>query len=201
VNDKLQICRAYGAEICWIKNFTMRRINFAMRNGFNFLFILAIIGLIGCGFVPEKTSLTDPRVIPMIQAAATFDRATYGFTPIPTNGFVYLEGHSRAGYDAMLHFNGDTSRTIAFQKIPTGYKWIEEQEIFTGPNLYTNVDGIFHEEICLTYGIRSVSGYSTNKLHVEYWGDDSRLASNRYDLTLSQIKPILAEWHEKQQKP
>ena len=156
--------------------------------------------LSGCGFVPEKVSPSDPRITPMLQAAASFDRATYGFTPIPTNGDIRLESRPRAGYDAMLHFYGDTSRTIAFRKMPDGYKWIHEQETFTGPNLYTNVDGVFHEEIVLTYGIEPTSGHTANKLHVEYWGDDARLTSNRYDLTLTQARSILEEWGQTHRK-
>jgi len=155
----------------------------------------------GCGFVPEKVSLSDTRVVPLVQAATNFDRAVYGFTPIPINGEVRLEGRPRAAYDAMLHFYGETSRTIAFRKIPTGWKWIHEQETFTGPNLYTNVDGVFHEEVVLTYGIEPTSGHSAHKLHVQYHGEDSRLtASNQYDLTLAQATPILEEWKQKRQR-
>src|ERR1039457_7348521 len=104
-----------------------------MRSIVHFLPMFAIVAMIGCGFAPEKVSPSDPRIVPLIQAAASFDRATYGFTPISTNGDIRLESRPRASYDAMLHFYGDTSRTIAFRKIPSGYKWIEEQEIFTGP--------------------------------------------------------------------
>jgi hypothetical protein len=172
-----------------------------MRSIVRFLPVFVMVTLVGCGFVPEKVSPSDPRVVPLFQAAESFDRAAYGFTPIPTNGDIRLESRPRANYDAMLHFYGDTSRTIAFRKTPSGYRWIEEQEIFTGPNLYTNVDGVFHEEVCLTFGVESSSGYSTNKLHVEYWGDDSRLTSNRYDLTLAQVKPIIEEWKLRHQKP
>jgi len=102
----------------------------------------------------------------------------------------------------MLHFYGDTSRTVAFRKTPDGYKWIHEQETFTGPNLYTNVDGVFHEEIVLTHGIEPTSGHTAHKLHVGYSGADSRLSSvsNRFDLTLAQVRPILDEWRQKHQK-
>lgn len=158
--------------------------------------------MVGCGFVPERVSLSDARVVPLIQAATNFDRAAYGFTPIPTNADVRLESRPRAGYDAMLHFYGETSRTIAFRKTPTGWKWIHEQEIFTGPNLYTNVDGVSHEEVAITYGTESTSGNTPGKLLVQYEGADSRLtsASNRYDLTLAQVTPILQEWRQKHQK-
>jgi len=160
----------------------------------------AAIGLfVSCGFAPEKVSLSDPRVVPLLQAATNFARASYGFTPIPTNADVRLESRRRAGYDAMLHFYGETSRTVAFRKTPTGWKWIHEQEIFTGPNLYTNVDGVFHEEIVITYGTEATSGNTPNKLKVQYEGEDLRLTSvsNRYDLTLAQVAPVLEQWRQK----
>ena len=166
------------------------------------LTISAISLTAGCGFVPEKVSPSDPRVAPLIQAATNFDRATYGFTPIPTNADIRLESRPRAAYDAMLHFYGETSRTIAFRKTSTAWKWIHEQEIFRGPNLYTNVDGVFNEEIRITYGTESTSGNTPGKLLVQYEGNDSRLtsASNRYDLTLAQVTPVLDEWRHKRQK-
>jgi hypothetical protein len=172
-----------------------------MRQFGHLLFAATLSLTAGCGFVPEKVTLSDARVVPLIQAATNFDRATYGFTPIPTNADVRLESRARAGYDAMLHFYGKTSRTIAFRMSPTGWRWIHEQETFTGPNLYTNVDGVFHEEIVLTYGIEPTSGHTTNTLHVDYFGEDARLtaASNRYDLTLVQAAPILEEWRQKKQ--
>ena len=143
-----------------------------MKSIVYFLPMFTIVTMTGCGFVPEKVSPSDPRVIPLIQAAASFDRETYGFTPIPTNGDIRLESRATASYDVMLHFYGDTDRTIAFRKTPSGYRWIEEQEAFTGPNLYTNVDGVFYEKIFLTYCIESAAGFPTNKLNVQYWGDD-----------------------------
>ena len=168
----------------------------------NPLLFASLISLtVGCGFVPEKVSLSDARVVPLIKATTNFDRAIYGFTPVPTNSDVRLESRSRSGYDAMLHFNGETSRTIAFRKTQTGWKWIHEQETFTGPNLYTHVDGVFHEKIVLTYGIEPTSGHSAHKLHVQYHGEDSRLTSHQYDLTLTQATPIIEEWRQKRQKP
>ena len=171
-----------------------------MREIGHLLLVSAISLTTGCGLAPEKVVLSDTQVVPLVQAATNFNRAVYGFTPIPTNADVRLESRARAGYDAMLHFYGETSRTIAFRKTQTGWKWIHEQETFTGPNLYTNVDGIFHEQIVLTYGIEPTSGHSPHKLHVQYHGEDSRLASNQHDLTLTQATPIIEEWRQKRQK-
>jgi len=33
----------------------------------------------------------------------SIDRAQYGFTPLPKNGLVFIEGRSLHDYDAMLH--------------------------------------------------------------------------------------------------
>lgn len=85
--------------------------------------------------------------------------------------------------------------TIAFRKTPEGYKWIHEQEAYTGPKTYTNVDGTFHEQIVVTYGTEAVSGHALNKLQVEYWGEDSRLPANQ-PLTLEQVRPIITEWNK-----
>ena len=93
----------------------------------------------------------------------------------------------------MLHIAADTSRTVAFRKTSTGYQWIGEQEIHTGPKTYKSVDGTFHEEICITYETVPLSGAPLDKVFVTYLGPDNRLA-NRLNLTLADVKPVLAEW-------
>jgi len=93
----------------------------------------------------------------------------------------------------MLHIYSKTSRTIAFRKTTNGYRWIGDQEIFQGPKEYRSVNGTFHEQLCLTYDVESVSGYPLNRLDIEYSGEDSRLA-NRHSLALADVKPILREW-------
>lgn len=62
-------------------------------------------------------------------------------------------------YDAMLHIDGVTSRTVAFRRVGEAYKWIGEQETHTGPNTYTSVDGTFKESITVTYETEPVSGF------------------------------------------
>jgi hypothetical protein len=148
-----------------------------------------------CGFIPQKVSWDDSRLIPLLKAIEAVDRSSLGFTPIDRSSTVRLESRPRAGYDAMLHIDGKTSRTIAFRKTPDGYKWIHEQETYTGPKTYKNVDGTFHEQIVITYGIEPVSGHAANKLHVEYWGEDPRLPAHQ-PLTLEQVRPIIAEWNK-----
>ncbi len=148
---------------------------------------------VGCGIFPENVSVSDQRVQSLLKVAADFDRASYGFSPLPTSGRVSLESKPRSGYDAMLHLGGKTSRTIAFRKNTIGYSWIGEQEMFEGPKMYKSVDGTFHEEVTLTFEKEHVSGVPLNKLNVSYMGEDSRLAG-RVDLSLRDVKPILKEW-------
>jgi hypothetical protein len=57
----------------------------------------------------------------MLKAMATVDRKSKGFTPIEPNAKFLLEGASEK-YDAMLHISGAANRTIAFRKVPGGYK-------------------------------------------------------------------------------
>ncbi len=157
------------------------------------LAIILSLALAGCGFVPEKVKVSDSRIRPMWEAARSFNRLAYGFSPLPNAGNIRLESRPRAGYDAMLHIYTKTSRTIAFRKTTQGYRWIGEQESFEGPKQYTSVDGKFHEQIVLTFDLEPVSGSPTNELDVDYWGEDSRLAGRR-DLRLDDVKPILKEW-------
>jgi hypothetical protein len=158
------------------------------------LLLLVVAFLVGgCGVFPENVSVDDPRVQSLLKAAAAFDRASYGFSPLPTSGRVSLESGPRAGYDAMLHLGGKTNRTIAFGKNIAGHFWIGEQEIFEGPKMYKSVDGTFHEEVTLTFEREHVSGVPLNKLNVSYMGEDPRLKA-RDNLLLSDVKPILKEW-------
>jgi hypothetical protein len=158
------------------------------------LIILTILWVAGCDYIPEKVEMSDPRIAPMLEAAKIFDRAAYGFTPIPEKADVRLESHPVVpSYDVMLHISSKTSRTISFRKTENGYRWTGEQESFRGPNKYTTVDGTSYEHIFLTFDIEKVSGSPINKLDVHYFGEDPRL-SNRQELTLEDVRPILKEW-------
>ena len=157
------------------------------------LMIFLALALTGCSFVPKKVSIDDPQVQLLLKAAASFDRTSYGFTPIPKTADFRLESTPADRYDAMLHIYSKTSRTIAFRKTSNGYRWIGEQEIFEGPKEYKSVNGTFHEQLTFTYDIESVSGYPTNRLNLTYSGEDSRLR-NRNSLALVDVKQVLREW-------
>ena len=178
----------------WDQSMSGQSSNHTRLTGLTLLLKVVLAFLtVGCGIFPENVSVSDQRVQSLLKVAADFDRASYGFSPLPTSGRVSLESKPRAGYDAMLHLGGKTSRTIAFRKNTTGYSWIGEQEMFEGPKMYKSVDGTFHEEVTLTFEKEHVSGVPLNKLNVSYMGEDSRLAG-RVDLSLRDVKPILKEW-------
>ncbi len=163
---------------------------------FKKLVLFTFLGMLlmdGCGIFPAKMRIDDPRVRPFLGAALEFDRSRHGFTPIPASGGVYLETRPRAGYDAMLHIYGKTSRTISFRKSATGYVWIGEQEIFEGPKVFKTVDGPMNEEIAPTYETTHISGSPLDRINITNTGEDSRLA-DQPNLSLDTVKPVLMEW-------
>ena len=151
--------------------------------------------LAGCGFIPQGVSLSDPRIKPLLDAVAAVDRASLGFTPIPADADVRWERRPRRDYDQMLHIYGRTSRTIAFRKTDSGFRWIGEQEIYTGPHTYDSPDGKYREQVTVTYEIESVAthGYPLKQLRITYRGEDPRLREHGM-LTWGQARPILREW-------
>jgi len=154
------------------------------------LLVLLLAVATACGFVPEKVSLTDPRVKPMLDAMALVDRASLGFTAVESDADIRIELRSQFGYDAMLHVSGTTRRTIAFRRKGAGYEWIGEQERHEGPKTYDSPDGTFRESITITNEIVPLSGGT----RITYTGPDPRL-ENRSDLTLDDVRPILEEWN------
>ncbi len=156
--------------------------------------VLCIVLLLtACNLIPRQVAMDDPRIQPLLRAAASFDRTSYGFTPIPQTADVRWESRPTTHYDAMLHITGRTSRTIAFRKTEAGWRWIGDQEMFQGPKIVKTVDGTFPEHIVLTYEVEHISGSPINHLTVNYMGDDARLA-NKNKLVLSDVRPILKEW-------
>jgi hypothetical protein len=169
------------------------------------LLAVTVVFLSGCD--RGKVSLSDPQLAPMLQAIEAVDRAALGFTPIPTNAVVHLYS-SVEGCDAMLCIdntpavNAGVHRSIGFRKAVTGYKWLLETEIHFGPKTFTQIGNTdhqrhtAHEWIVITYDTRRSSGDTPNKLHVHYEGPDSRIANGK-DLTLDEVRPILAEWSQR----
>ena len=166
------------------------------------LLALTVVFLTGCEFGARTVPLSDPRLAPMLQALAAVDRTGLGLTSIPTNAVVYFDSHSSARCDAALNiYNtaalyGGIHRTIEFGKTATGYKWLREFETHPGPKTFKQSGHIAHETICIIYDTTGISGVTPNKLHVYYDGFDSRIVSGK-DLTLDEVRPILAEWSQK----
>ena len=128
--------------------------------------LILILFLASCGIIPEKVTMNDPRIQPLLQAAASFDRIAFGFTPIPHSANARWWSRPTKQYDAMLCFYGKTSHTIAFKKTSGGFKWIGEQESFQGPKKLKTPDGTIHESITLTYELQTISGFPTNQLNI-----------------------------------
>ncbi len=158
------------------------------------LYLALLTVVVGCGWLPEKLSPGDPRVVELLAVVVSSNHTALGFTPIDTNGTFRLEIAGRRGaYDRMLHIYAKTSRTLAFRQAPGGWRWIHEQETFEGPRDYSTVDGIFKESICLTYETHRVAHWRTNQLNITYSGADRQLAHPR-ELLLADVLPVLAGW-------
>ena len=149
--------------------------------------------VVACHLMPEKVTSDDPRVKAMFEAMAKIDRKALGFTPVSRDASIRLEQGPRHGYDAILHIDGKTSRTVAFRSVRSGYEWIGEQEIFEGPRKYKTVDGEVQESITLNYDKVPISGFPINELSVVYHGDDHALEWPR-QLSLETVRPTLTRW-------
>jgi len=164
---------------------------------FKSIFIIVIILLnVSCDIFPEKIEYNDAELKPYLKAIAQIDRKSMGFTEIEKDADIRLEQNSNPekGYDRMLHIYGSTSRTVSFKLIENnGYVWIGEQEIFEGPNEFKTPDGIFNENIILTYGKSAISGHQLNELNITYRGQNKFL-TNKANLTLENLRPFLKEW-------
>lgn len=184
-----------------------------------YIYILTFAFIVGCGRSDHKqhrVRITTESLAPYADAV-TFPRAKYGFTPLPTNGWMKVESIDRKNwsasypapvYDVMLHFYDSSggagykyqARTVGLKKNKDGQLvWIGEQQLFRGPKTYTTVDGTFNEQITITFETEQMAyvGKTLKGTAVRYSGPDSRLAGeSQYadNLTINQITPILKEW-------
>jgi hypothetical protein len=149
--------------------------------------------VVACHLLPETVTGDDPRVKAMFEAMAKVDRKAFGFTPVSRDASIRLERGPRSGYDATLHVDGKTSRTVAFRSVGSGYEWIGEQEDFESPRVYQTVDGEVHESITLSYEKVPIWGFPINELSVSYHGEDPVLAQAR-QLSLEAVRPTLNKW-------
>ena len=181
-------CRLYASSAAWARN-----INVVKNENIRFSYCAFVFHSYCLPPHPEKVTSDDARVKAMFEAMSKVDRQALGFTQVGREAWIRLEEGPRRGYDAMLHIEGKTSRTVAFKSIGSGYEWIGEQESFRGPRKYKTVDGEFQESITLTYDTVAISGFPINELSVVYSGEDPALVWPR-KLSLEAIRPTLARW-------
>jgi hypothetical protein len=166
------------------------------RNLSNHFFVSVVLALTTSCM--RTMNLGDPALKPFASMYSV-DRSQYGFTPIPNNGPVSIEGKSFQGdYDAMLHFGGNPSRTIAFRWDGKAYQWIGEQEIFKGPRMWDTPDGRFHEQVGITFYKEAAHGVFQG-LTINYMGPDGKLMMPgperpNWSLTLAEVNPLLEKW-------
>jgi hypothetical protein len=164
---------------------------------FKSIFIIGLILLLtSCDIFPQKVDYDDTEMKPYLKAISKMDRKSMGFTEIEKDADIRIERNSKSekGYDRMLHIYGSTSRTVSFKlKENNDYEWIGEQEIFEGPNEFKTPDGIFNENIILTYEKSPISGHKLNELNIEYRGEN-KLLTNKANLKIENIRPFLKEW-------
>lgn len=160
----------------------------------------AAAALVGCRMFPRRIPPTGPDIAPFLAAMSEVDRAGFGFSPVGTNATVRLElGSKGKAYDVMLHIADGSSRTIAFRRTASGYRWIAEQEIFQGPRWRQTVDGNFRETVTLEYQLELLNGVPTNRIVVRADSDDPRLAGGA--LALTDVRPVLKAWEAKPVEP
>jgi hypothetical protein len=165
--------------------------------------LVTAVVTVTCGLVPQRVPYEDPRLTPMFDAMARVDRRAMRFTTLDRRADIRVEwvdrsldsrlGLGQKNYDAMLHVEGKTSRTVAFRQTQQGYEWLGEQETFKGPRTYTSVDGRFNETITVTYDRVPISGFPVNTTAVVYAGEESELAWPRR-LDLDAVRPWLKKW-------
>jgi hypothetical protein len=157
--------------------------------------ISAVLTLAGC---MKTVKMSDPALEPFASMYSV-DRSQYGFTPLSKTGTVSIEGKSSYGhYDAMLHFGGSPSRTIAFRWDGKMYQWLGEQETFEGPTTFETPDGRFHESVTITFYREAVFG-EPQGLTISYRGPNANLTAPRaerknWSLTLAEVNPLIEKW-------
>lgn len=143
--------------------------------------------------------IMDEQLKPFVPAMNEVDPPSLGFTPIPANAQITIyedEDTPKCHVELFVYIGPRTSdgqyayQTICFQKVDDTYKWIGELEYHESRN----------EWIVMRYGTVPRDRYPTaHTLIIEYTGKDPRL--QKPNLTLEDIRPILAEWEERRLTP
>jgi hypothetical protein len=150
----------------------------------------------GLSYLPQSVDINSPEVQAMLLARSEAGAEERGFTPIDPTARIEIDRTTAddPNYDVMLHIYGSTSRTVVFRQDGADYKWLGEQETFTGPGQFPTSTGYSNEQISIMYDTVYLSGAPLNQIYILYFGDDQRLLG-RQDLTLNDVRPILIEWN------
>ncbi|MFZ1041769.1 MAG: hypothetical protein WCA79_13835 [Anaerolineales bacterium] len=140
-----------------------------------FIAILGLLIFLTCIFIPGKylynynrasqnqivtiqpLHMNDDIMKPFVNAMEQVNRESLGFSSIPSDARVEVEG-TIGKTDVALHVYTTTSHYIYFEKNANSYAWVYEQEVFTGRHLYSDVDGVFNEQIVIDYQTKPING-------------------------------------------
>ena len=139
--------------------------------------------------------MDDPRLKPFASMYSV-SRESYGMTPLPKEGRAWVDEYrsfmaSKHGYDAMLHVSNKAEHYIAFRKQGQSYEWIGEQEVCEGPRKYSSENGVFNEEVEISF-FHGVP-HKADGLWISYRGPDEKLEMNEA-LKPSDVQPLLQKW-------
>ena len=145
----------------------------------------------------HPVQVDDPRLAGFWNAAAVFDRARYGFSPLPTTGDVILEHHPNEG-SAVIHtcqLSDRAYRTIHFRLGGGEGRWIGEQQSFRSGRTFEDGDaGTVLEELILDYETEPVAGFPLNRLNILHRGPVSEGAGPSASPTLEETLLLLRGW-------
>ena len=145
----------------------------------------------------HPVQVDDPHLAGFWKAAAAFDRARYGFSPLPTTGDVILEHHPEKG-SAVIHTCQVSNRayqTIHFRLDGGSGRWIGEQQSFRSGRTFEDDDaGTVLEELILDYETEPVAGFPLNRLNILYRGPVSEGTGPSASPTLEEALLLLRRW-------
>ena len=150
-----------------------------------------------CPASRHPIQVDNPRLAGFWNAAAAFDRAGYGFSPLPATGDVILEHHPDEG-SAVIHtcqLSDRAYRTIHFRLGRGEARWVGKQQSFRSGRTFEDGDaGTVLEELILDYETEPVAGFPLNRLNILYRGPVSEGAGPSALPTLEETFLLLRRW-------
>lgn len=148
--------------------------------------------LAGCSEFAQPIDFKSPELEPFWEATRAVDRTEFGFSTIDPKSEVLIKRTS-GRYDVMLFVKADTIRAIGFRKTALGYKWIHEQEVYTGPREFMTADGPSRETITITYETEPITGVPLNCTNILYIGPDAH-PSLTSAMTIDDMRAKVKSW-------